>query len=67
MFLRNTGPVAQRDGTRRSDKTKDNFINVHIDPSGCIQAFDAQDGTRYGGRGLNYRLGTVDLFMRLRL
>jgi hypothetical protein len=48
-------------------KTKNHFINVHIDPSGSITAFDAQDGNRYDGRGLNYRLGTVDLFMRLLL
>jgi hypothetical protein len=46
-------------------KTKDHFLNAHIDGSGFVQGFDAQDGTRHDGRGLMRRLGSVDLFMRL--
>ena len=47
-------------------KTVNHFINVEIDPSGQIKAFDAQDGNLYDGRRLHERLRTVDLFMHLR-
>jgi hypothetical protein len=47
-------------------KTVNHFINVEVDGSGHITAFDAQDGRRYNGLGLHTRLRTVDLFMPLR-
>ncbi len=47
--------------------TANHFINIQIDAdrSGRIEAFDAQDGIKYDGRGLNSRLRTVDLLMHL--
>jgi hypothetical protein len=47
-------------------KTVNHFINVHIDNSGHIRAYDAQDGREYSGSGLHARLRTVDLLMHLR-
>jgi len=46
-------------------KTSNHYINVHIDPSGHVTAYDAQDGNFYDGRGLNRRLMSVDLFIHL--
>jgi hypothetical protein len=46
-------------------KSKGHFINAEIDPSGAVKGFDAQDGSRYDGKGLLQRLNSVDLFMRL--
>jgi hypothetical protein len=48
-------------------KTRKHYMNVFIDidRTGKIEAFDAQDGLKYDGRGLNSRLGSVDLVMHL--
>jgi len=48
-------------------KERKHYINVFIDidRTGRIEAFDAQDGIRYDGVGLNSRLGSVDLVMHL--
>ena len=48
-------------------KGRKHYINVFvdIDRTGRIEAFDAQDGIKYDGRGLNSRLGGVDLLMHL--
>ncbi len=48
-------------------KVRKHYINVFIDigRTGRIEAFDAQDGAKYDGVGLNSRLGSVDLLMHL--
>jgi hypothetical protein len=48
-------------------KERKHNINVFmdVDRTGRIEAFDAQDGIRYGGEDLNSRLGGVDLMMYL--
>lgn len=46
-------------------KTVNHFVNLSINASGGISAYDAQDGRTYDGRGLKARLNTIDLFLRI--
>ncbi|MCC6395284.1 MAG: hypothetical protein IT167_32145 [Bryobacterales bacterium] len=46
-------------------KISNHYINVHIDASGHVTAYDAQPAAFYDGRGLKRRLMSVGLFIHL--